>query len=947
LEGLLVLVALAVLAIPVTIVVLAVGQSGLRRRTATLEATLRSLSAEVAVLRKERESAPPAAAFRPAAAAGAERAEIAVEVPVAAEAAVAEAIPDTVPAEAVADTADTPGDAAGPEALSAPSAAAVADSDQDRPLVIRADRVSALGGWLRENWVYAISGLSLAFAGVFLVQWGMERGILPPGLRILAGLAFGAVLVVAGEWLRRRQEARDDDSLAYLPAAFAGAGVVALFAAVVAARQLYDLIGQTTAFAGLAAAGALAVVLGWRHGPLLAALGLIGATLAPFMVGGGGSETGPLHLYFTLIAAVGLAVDAVRRWAWISVLALVLSFAAGFLIHASGTAALPFWIAQLVLLPLLATALPDLTLRPASPGPTVTEAVAGRRNAEDAGRWPAFPVRLAFGSLAAATLGLWLADAPGAETLLVWASLAGLALAFSLWAADARGTADLAALPALGFLLRAATEMQALTFANDQWAQGLYPDAQGEAFWPIVVMAALVSGGFALRAHRDGAGRTGTAYGLAAVAFAPLLLLLVELLWRAKAGWPAPYPWAAAIMVHAAGATFLALAFARSDGEHRRRTAHAGLAALGLIALALFVLTTKAALTLALAVLAAVAAVLDRRFDLREFAVFIQLGLAVLLYRLGVDPGLGWALDASFLQMALAHLGALAGVLAAWQALQADRRPVTRAALAAGAATILALFVSVCLARWLQRGDDPAALGSHWGLTLLALPWLALALSQAALSSRRDGPEPSRGAVQNLRLAVAGLAGLFAVTGLGSAVVSANPLARNWNDAHLVLGPPLLDSLLLAYAVPALILILSARLLSAQLQPLVRRVGAGLLLLWAGLEVRRLMRGPDLTVPGISQPELYAYTVAMTLLGAGLLWQAIARGSPGLRRLAMGVIGLTVAKVFLVDGAQLTGLTRVLSFLGLGLALAGLAWLNRWAARRSAEPPGPPQPSAA
>ena len=30
-------------------------------------------------------------------------------------------------------------------------------------------------------------------------------------------------------------------------------------------------------------------------------------------------------------------------------------------------------------------------------------------------------------------------------------------------------------------------------------------------------------------------------------------------------------------------------------------------------------------------------------------------------------------------------------------------------------------------------------------------------------------------------------------------------------------------------------------------------------------------------------------------------------------------------------GAGLTGLTRVLSFLGLGLSLAGLAWLNRWA----------------
>ena len=54
-----------------------------------------------------------------------------------------------------------------------------------------------------------------------------------------------------------------------------------------------------------------------------------------------------------------------------------------------------------------------------------------------------------------------------------------------------------------------------------------------------------------------------------------------------------------------------------------------------------------------------------------------------------------------------------------------------------------------------------------------------------------------------------------------------------------------------------------------------------------------------------------------------------------LRRIALGVIGLTAAKVFLVDASGLTGLTRVVSFAGLGLSLAGLAWLNRWAGSRA------------
>ena len=50
----------------------------------------------------------------------------------------------------------------------------------------------------------------------------------------------------------------------------------------------------------------------------------------------------------------------------------------------------------------------------------------------------------------------------------------------------------------------------------------------------------------------------------------------------------------------------------------------------------------------------------------------------------------------------------------------------------------------------------------------------------------------------------------------------------------------------------------------------------------------------------------------------------IAAGIRRLRLAALAIIGLTAAKVFLVDMAGLVGLWRVLSFLGLGLVLIGL-----------------------
>lgn len=74
--------------------------------------------------------------------------------------------------------------------------------------------------------------------------------------------------------------------------------------------------------------------------------------------------------------------------------------------------------------------------------------------------------------------------------------------------------------------------------------------------------------------------------------------------------------------------------------------------------------TTKAALTLALAVLALVAALLDRRFRLPEMGLFVQVAAAVLSWRLVADPGLDWALAAPLGQVVLAFGGTLAALTA-------------------------------------------------------------------------------------------------------------------------------------------------------------------------------------------------------------------------------------------------------------------------------------------
>jgi uncharacterized membrane protein len=567
-DGIIVLIGLVILAIPVSIILLFVGQSNQRARIDKLERMLREqqmdLLARPAVPEAAAKMAPPP---EPA------------------------PFPDPVPV-VVAQTAQTvaPWQLEKTETADLAAKALAQAPDQNQPLVIRADRVGALARWLRENWVYAVSALSLALAGVFFVQYGMEKGLLPPGLRVLASMTFGAVLIGGGEWLRRRHGDGATSNTAYLPSVFAGAGLVSIFAAVLAARQMYGLIGPETAFAGHLLTAVLAVGLGWFYGPLLVAVGLLGAAIAPFIVAGGSAPTAWLYGYYALIAAAGLAVDAVRRWAWVSVLALVLGYGGGALIYVGG-AGVAGWVGLLLMLALAAVVLPLLALIPRHSGPFVLQALLGSAKMG----WPTFPVRLAAGAAVASSLGLMaLADRRPDEAMLAMGALTLLALAYALWAERAEGLSDLSAAPMVGFV--GALVMQGFAFMpilQDFAGQSIAsrPPETGAPMTAtiLLLMAVVMSAAAALRSFRGGDLRV--AFGLAAVLVAPVTAAVLELLWQ-----PGPvlgvYPWALHIMVLAAGMVGLALRYAGLDGENRRRVAYATLSALSLIALALFLLTT-------------------------------------------------------------------------------------------------------------------------------------------------------------------------------------------------------------------------------------------------------------------------------------------------------------------------------------------------------------------
>ena len=893
-----ILIGLVALAIPVALIVLLVDVAALRRRVRALELDLLALRAGTL---PEAEAPAEAGAEPPPA-------------PPEAEA----AAPPAPTAEAVAPG---PWKAA---AEPAPPPPPRAPSGFDRFLA-----------WLRENWFYAISAVSLGLAGIFLVQYGIETGLLTPTMRVLAALAFGAALVVAGETIRRRSGDSEDSATAYLPSTFSGAGLVVLYAAILAARALYGLIGPELTFAGLLAVGGLAVVLGWFYGPFLAAGGLTGAAAAPFLVGGD-AESGTLfYIFYGLLAASGLAIDAMRRWGWVSALALALCYGMGSLVLAeggefAGYAALLSWLA------LAAIALPRLELWPSHPGWTISESLQRRPRDGETGVVP--PTRIAAAAMLASSVLLLLAaqgaDAP--EALLALFVFTGLALAPTLWAARARGLTDLALLPALAFLLLVFAEagsLGALYRDFALWVPAEHPEETPPLTATLIVgLAALVSFAAAWRSFR---GPFPALWAAAAASFASATAILLELFWH-----PAPvigaYFWAGHTIALAALMTLFAARFAAADGEDRRRAAYATLAALTLIALALFILLAEAALTVALAVLVAAAAALDRRFRLPEMHWFHLAGAATLGWRLVIDPGLDAYLEVAPLwEVLLAYGAALAGLGAGLALLPEGRRNtgvVLESALWAYGGLLATILIWRAILDLVPPGDYDEI--NHWSAALFGLTWSFLALAQ--IYRFRHTPE-----LRWLRLALAFLFGFLASFAFLASLTLLNPAI---GFANRIYGIQPLDTLTLAYAVPgALFAALAARARWLRWRAPFAWAAGLFLAVWAVLEIRWFWQGDAIASGHFSQPELYTYTVALLLAGGVLLYQAIARASRGLRRLAITVIALAIAKVFLVDISGLTGLLRVFSFLALGLVLAGLAWLNRWAAGRQGGDKPPPE----
>jgi uncharacterized membrane protein len=151
-----------------------------------------------------------------------------------------------------------------------------------------------------------------------------------------------------------------------------------------------------------------------------------------------------------------------------------------------------------------------------------------------------------------------------------------------------------------------------------------------------------------------------------------------------------------------------------------------------------------------------------------------------------------------------------------------------------------------------------------------------------------------------------------------------------WN-ADPVGEMPVINALLLLYGAPAALLLAFARTMRPVETRAVPFAAASLALVfgfaWLSLETRHAFHGGKLVGGEVSEAESYAYSVVWLAYAGVLLAGGVWQRSQALRLGSLIVVMAAVAKVFIVDMADLTGLWRVASFFGLGMCLVGIGFL--------------------
>lgn len=754
---------------------------------------------------------------------------------------------------------------------------------------------------LTTRWLVWLGAITLAIGGLFLARFAVENGILGPGPRMLLSGLFGLLLVGGGELLARRgwQHPVGFIKADQVPVSLVAAGLSVLFAATYASHALHGLIGPGAAFALLAAISLFGFPLSLRYGPFVGLLTYAGGLLLPLLLRVGEPPRLGDAVWLALLLTALFGVVVRLRCAWL--------LSVGVLFHGLVTL---FLCAQLT--PYPNSSIDALVVLLLSLLPLIGLVILTRFPWSAERRWN--PPCLLAGVLGAAHLALMSVNHEygGATwmgmlllpTLLAWLGM-GAGYRRALWPLAATILVPLGSAAIIPYFGGTGDPLMLLVTV-------------------LVFMMVSVAG--VLRSDRPPLPALCGVAVAVFVALIPMLFLLAPA--RAALG----LPW----MVPALSVLGLILALPTvRDGLAARwarqpeSAAADALTYYGALSLPLLAITAShwlqdAMFTLVLSLLVLVGVFLCRVLRAHAFLQAACLLASVVGVRFLMNPYVSGHMLVGPLHWPLWSMGGAALVLyLASRIAEAPGAPGGQQSKAlADGLLILSLTLGVAaITLELRIWSEGSLRGGHGGLlevSLRSVAWMASGFA-ALMPGRRLW----------VRVFGAILSALALAQVIGMHLLLLNPL---WVDEP-VGAWPVLNLLTLAYLLPALLLLYARRPLLSRL-PINGRNFEGLilllLLLYAGLSVRQAFHGTFISIDRMGLPadwELYCYSGLGLLVASLLILLGIRTGRAEVRNVAMVVLLVTVAKVFILDMSDLSGVPRILSFIGLGLSLIGVGWV--------------------
>lgn len=752
-----------------------------------------------------------------------------------------------------------------------------------------------------------LGALALAFAGFYLVKYSIEANLIGPRVRLSLGFVFGLSLLVGADQVRKHPALANGIPISQ---GLSGAGLVALYSVFYAAAKLYDLLPMWGAFTGMACVTGVAVILSLRFGMPIAIMGLAGGFLTPFFLESDTPSALSLFGYLYVLVAAMSFVAYGRGWTLLLALIPVGAFAWVVLWHLSdlfvpgdGMILSGFLVATaLTNMSFMLRARPETFTSIGSLHPSVlTKAILVvsflmMASLMDGATYSDVQWGLLW-LLCAGTVAMSFFD-EARFFFVLWAALATVACMFLTWVSD-DGRYFLTTL-AFGALFSVGGRLL-MSRAKDPrpWAAMNVGVSLG---WFVLVYLKVGEGGLF-----DGIPYF---WSILACGFATVSALTVS-----------------ALLTHV-------------PKDHPHKEILLGLYVFGcaaFLALGLFVALPGRFLPLALSGLMALLGYINTRVPLKYTpfvmtllgaACVISLSLDVTVYMMDMDVPEDIALWPS-MTLALPALFFGAGLWMVRGASQSIRLFL------GGACLSLATLASYVMVRKAFHGFlfGGAANWDALRSTLLNTPdflergflnqiffILSICLFWGARRWSFDG---ARRAGEVMMIIAFGRVILFDL-------LQDFPLFAEMRAD--VGNAPLFNGLLLTYGAPVFWGVVAHKLLQGTLsRPWEKFYKGGALFLtfvWVSLTVRHLFHGGHLSLQAapMTDGEIYTYSAMWILTGVGYLLLGMVRKDQDIRIASLPVMLISIGKVFFYDASSLTGLTRALSFLVLGLVLLALSW---------------------